>query len=374
MAPITARGACKLAAVAMLLAVSVQVAGGQTSGPEPPLPPLPAPAPARPGPVFASPADERLAFPEPTADPLEGSGIPPHERDPFLAGPLMNLISGDRWSLEDDPAAGQSKRLRRQASANIRDPSPDTANFPNSAFTLPKGRGYFETSPLGLYGKSNTQAPVYQWEYLFRYAVTDMLEFRLFSNGITHQSASRGQPAVTGYSPLAFDFKMHLIEENRDYFIPAMGLELYIQTTFGSPAFNSGTQPSMNLLFDHSLPGKMNFEWNAGMSGIQDGLGRTRYQFSFQWAFQRQVVEDFDVFVHGFVNEAALPRLIQFRTVTGSEVIHRTTLGSVPTANVVGVGGIWTVNDRISVFGSYNFGTTTGSPREIALLGFAVAF
>ncbi|HEY2156815.1 MAG TPA: hypothetical protein VGH33_14385, partial [Isosphaeraceae bacterium] len=366
------------AALAFVLALALVRREARGQAPEPPLPPLPGPVAATPPPrprvQIASWDDETLVFPEPDADPLEGSGIAPNERDPFLAGPLMNLLSGDRWSLEDDPAAGESKRLRRQANANIRDPSPDTANFPNSAFTLPKGRGYLETSPLGLYGKSNTQGAVYQWEYLLRYAVTDMLEVRLFSNGLTHQNATRNQPAVTGYSPLAFDFKIHLLEENRAYWIPAMGLELYIQTTFGTPALNSGTQPSMNLLFDHSLPGKMNFEWNAGMSGIQDGLGRTRYQFSFQWAFQRQVFEDFDVFIHGFINEAALPRLIQFRSVAANEVIHRTALGSVPTANVIGAGGIWTVNDRISVFGSYNFGTTTGSPSHIALTGFAVAF
>ncbi len=47
---------------------------------------------------------------------------------------------------------------------------------------------------------------------------------------------------------------------------------------------------------------------------------------------------------------------------------------SIPNANVVGVGCIWTVNDRLAIFGSYNFGTTSGSPRTIALTGFAVAF
>ena len=35
---------------------------------------------------------------------------------------------------------------------DIRDPDPDTANFPNGAYTLPKGRLYIETSPVGFYG------------------------------------------------------------------------------------------------------------------------------------------------------------------------------------------------------------------------------
>jgi hypothetical protein len=46
----------------------------------------------------------------------------------------------------------------------------------------------------------------------------------------------------------------------------------------------------------------------------------------------------------------------------------------VPTANVVGIGAIKTVNDRLAIFGSYNFGTTSGSPHTIALMGFAVGF
>jgi hypothetical protein len=47
---------------------------------------------------------------------------------------------------------------------------------------------------------------------------------------------------------------------------------------------------------------------------------------------------------------------------------------SIPAANVVGVGAIKTVNDQFAIFGSYNFGTTPGSPHTIALMGFAVAF
>jgi hypothetical protein len=39
-----------------------------------------------------------------------------------------------------------------------------------------------------------------------------------------------------------------------------------------------------------------------------------------------------------------------------------------------GAGAIWTINDRLAVFGSYNFGLTKFSPTTLALLGFAVAF
>ena len=41
---------------------------------------------------------------------------------------------------------------------------------------------------------------------------------------------------------------------------------------------------------------------------------------------------------------------------------------------VMGAGAIWTLNDRLAIFGSYNFGVTPASPKTIALLGFAMAF
>ena len=94
-----------------------------------------------------------------------------------------------------------------------------------------------------------------------------------------------------------------------------MGAEIYLQSTFGSPAFNHGTQPSMSLLFDQSLPLEISFEYNLGITGEQNGQGQIVYQFSYQWSFQRQVVEDFDVFIHGFYNDrgAAAPARLRRR-------------------------------------------------------------
>ena len=148
-----------------------------------------------------------------------------------------------------------------------------------------------------------------------------------------------------------------------------MGVEIYIQTTFGSPAFNSGTQPSINLLFDHTLPLGFSYEHNFGISGNQGPLGENVYQFSYQWSLQHQVVKDFDVFWQGFYNQSALPRLRRFEMPALMQNHARN-----PTAVVTGVGAIWTINDRLAVFGSYNFGFTRFSPTTIALLGFAVAF
>lgn len=307
---------------------------------------------------------EEPDFPDIRDDPLERAGVPIAERDPFLFPWLMNLIYEDRWGLESDPIRARSRRIRKRATIDIRDPDPDTANFPNGAYTLPKGRLYIETSPVGFYGPSKVSPQIYQWNFLTRYGLTDNLEFRIFSNGLTVQGAKGKKPAATGFSPLAFDFKANFWEENTRYHVPAVGLEVYLQTTFGSPAFSGGTQPSMNLLFDQSLPLGIGLEWNAGITGVQNASGQIVYECSFQWSLQRQVVEDFDIFVHGFYNAAALPRLLNVQTFANN---------SLPTIAVVGVGGIWTVSDRLAVFGSYNFGTTSNSPSTIALMGFAVA-
>jgi hypothetical protein len=105
---------------------------------------------------------------------------------------------------------------------------------------------------------------------------------------------------------------------------------------------------------------------------VQNGLGITKYQFDIQWSFQREVVKDFDIFVHGFYNEAALPRLIRFRHVRDLRSLLAD--ATIPTVAAMGAGAIWTVNDRLAIFGSYNFGLTPASPHTIALTGFAVAF
>jgi hypothetical protein len=56
------------------------------------------------------------------------------EHDPFLFPWLMNLIFEDRWLLADtDPATALQNQLRRRMKIDIRDPDPDTANFPNGA-------------------------------------------------------------------------------------------------------------------------------------------------------------------------------------------------------------------------------------------------
>jgi hypothetical protein len=281
------------------------------------------------------------------------------------APPPFGISRIREWVQTDDPdgseggEAGISRmRPRSDPRLNIRAPDPDTANFPNSAYTIPQGRVYVESSPVTFYGPSPQSGRVYNWEFLLRYGLTDWLELRLFSNGY---SSIYTKTKTTGFSPLAFDMKIHLWDENKDSWIPGAGLEVYIETQMGSRVFNQGTQPSLNILFDHSLPLGFQFEWNAGLTGNVDAKGAIFYELALAWALQHGVTDNFAVFTHGYLNNPSLPRF-------GQSAIRG--LGD---NIVVGAGAIWTPTDRFAIFGSFNFGVTTFAPDTIALLGGAPA-
>lgn len=243
--------------------------------------------------------------------------------------------------------------------ADVSLPGPDLANYPNSSFTLPQGGFYLESSPAGFYGSSAVSQSQWNWEYLLRYGVTDNIEFRLFSNGLSAQSGA------TGFSPIAFDTKAHLWAGDWDWFNVSIGAEAYIQTTswLASPAFVSPLQYSFNLLFDHALPWDIAFGWNLGFVR-QSGSGNTYYLPSFQWAFQRNVTDSVALFVHGYHNTDALPRTPGIHPLASSR----------PQQEAIGLGGQWSVNKRVAFYGSYNWGVTKYTPSYNANIGFAVSF
>ena len=236
----------------------------------------------------------------------------------------------------------------------IRDPGPDTANYPNSPETLPRGGIYLETSPVFFTGAINGVQPrSYNAEYLLRLGLTDRVEFRLYSSGLTWQAAGNGLPQSTGLSPLTFDTKIHFWEENREWFLPAVGFEAFIQTPWGSPAFNSGTQPGISMLFRNTLFWGLTAEYNVGMTSDSTQAGLVPIDVV-QWAFTKSITDDFDIFVHGFQNESALPRL--------------------SAQTVVGAGFIWFPSDRVSVYGNWGAGTDKSGPATTFQLGVAGSF
>jgi len=255
---------------------------------------------------------------------------------------------------------------------DIREPGPDLGDFPNSAATLPRGRAYIEMAPLTFITSDPYTPDAYAWPFLFRYGLTNEVEFRLLGNGLTHMG---GSAPTTGLSPLCLDMKIHLWNEKTEWLIPAMSLEVLVQTDWASNAFQGGTQPSLNLNFDLPVTDDLTLEWTIGYAGVRDAVevvtGKrfiprfNRYlptvhqenlnvnQFSVQWAIEREVTEKLQLFVHGYYNGAIL-----FQQGAGS---------------VAGLGFFYNCNKRLTFFGSCNAGLSSEVAPLSTQLGFAFA-
>jgi hypothetical protein len=250
---------------------------------------------------------------------------------------------------------------------SIRNPGPDSANFPNSAYTLERGHIYIENQPLQINGPTDAQAYNYSYGYLLRFGLTDRVEFRLFSNGLTYQSAFQGNkstgvgpsPATTGWSPIYIDFKINFWEQRLRSLIPAMGLEVFMPTLTGSTNLQVGVAPSLNLLFDYNFGDGWNLEWNIGIQPANanaPALGTIFVeQFSGQWSLQKAVTDNLALFTHGYFNGASLPQF-------GGNI-------------VVGAGALYYIGNRWSIWGNYNVGLDKSSgPPFTYNTGFAYAF
>lgn len=270
----------------------------------------------------------------------------------FLGIPPLRELIDDSPPPPEGSAEFPDEPDRDPAEPDIREPGPDTANFPNGAFTLPQGRIYIEASPVFLSGASNGSPKTYNAEFLVRFGLTDRVELRLFGNGPTFE---RGAAAANGFAPIAYDMKVNLWQENRKYHIPAVGIEVFLLTASGSKALNQGTQPSINLLFDHTLPYDFQLEWNVGLVGDPSRNNNfSAIEPAVAWAIQREVLENFDVFFQGYFNGPTLPRF-------GDGV-------------ELGAGAVWAVTKRFSLFGSYNGGITKAAPDTLLQIGCGMAF
>jgi hypothetical protein len=239
---------------------------------------------------------------------------------------------------------------------SMHDPGPDLANFPNSSITLKQGGFYFESTPLSYYGSSPGASSQWSLPYLLRYGLVDDVELRLFSNGLTFQGNNLAA------SPLAFDTKAHLGAYESDLFNASVGIEAYVQSSqfLASTSLKQPLQYSATLLVDHQLPWDLSFGWNVGfLRQMAEGL--TRSKPTFQWALQKNLNEDWAVFIQGFHNAATLPSIPV--SAYGFKMDHD--------LDVMGFGAQWIISDRYSVFGNMNFGLTPISPKEIAMVGFA---
>lgn len=271
---------------------------------------------------------------------------------------------------------------------DIRSPGPDMANYPNSAFTLPQGGFYAEITPAMYTAKYPLNPDQFNSEWYLRYGLFDRVELRLYSQGLTVQGGN--SPAV-GFGPLVFDTKIHLWDEWEEYYLPALGFEAILQTTWlASPAFNSGTEPAFSFNFDQTLPFDVAFEYNLGAQRFQDqlNLDHNVWGLAFSWAFQHDIVEDLAFFINGYYNATTLPRSpkkIKVPEIVCSpdhqadgidkcklenHIVQRVVGGKSDIPNVVGAGFIWTLNDNIALYCNFGAGTNSSSPPYQFYAGF----
>lgn len=241
---------------------------------------------------------------------------------------------------------------------DISSPGPDTANFPNSPFTLPKGRSYIETVPgtFSLPGSDGTPA-TWSWPFMMRTGLTDNCELRLISQGPTSITAAADEPAVTGFAPLVFDIKLHLWGDESWLYWPIVGIEAFVVSGLASRDFQIGTEPGMALLVDHRLPNDWLIEWNVSYFGTSGGDLPDELSLpslGAQWAVQKQLTPSFAAFFQGFYNAAGIPYF--------------------PSDLVVGMGAQWNLSQRLAIYTSYNWSVDgIGSPSG-GITGFAYAY
>ncbi len=314
-------------------------------------------------------------LPVPAGDRLKGAFG--HRRE-AACGTILWLLGGLAVC-----GAEEMTREELRKPLDIRAPGSDLANFPNSAFTLPQGGFYLELSPFTYATRSQTLAAQYNVEYLLRYGLFDWMELRLYSQGFSVQG--NPQPAV-GFSPLTFDTKIHFWNEFEDYYLPAAGLEVMLQTSLlGSPAFDSGTEPSFSLNFDQTLAWGLALEYNIGAARFEDpeDVSQSVWDVTFAWAIQKEVVEDIAVFLNGYYNAANLPRIgrLSDRSVAvcptrsscrAEDLVNQTaSLGGSQNQHAIGAGGLWTLNDHVALFVNLAGGLTAPTPSFTSFVGLA---
>ncbi len=253
-------------------------------------------------------------YPKLHDDPLAESPVPPAERKPLLIPWLSNLIFEHNGELKEAADEARDEVLTDRSKSTLPYPGPTPPTFPTAPSRCPRAGPTSRTRQRRSSASRGASRPS-----------TTGSSCSATGSPTTWSSASSpaatrppsADPRTTGFSPLAFDFKYHMWDENLDMHIPAAGAEIYILTPFGSNYFSGGTQPSIALLLDHTLPFDILLEHNFGLTGIEDTFGGAVYEFSYQWALQRQVFKDFAIFTHGFLNSSALPRTPIFQRPIG---------------------------------------------------------
>ena len=119
----------------------------------------------------------------------------------------------------------------------------------------------------------------------------------------------------------------------------------------------------MALLATHSLGEKWSLSWNVGVSGALVKEEAIFYTTAYQWSLAREITDNFGIFFQGYMNDAALPRVVS--PISG---------GNSSNATVIGAGFNWAPFERIAFCGSANAGVNRAAPETVIYMGTAFSF
>jgi hypothetical protein len=275
--------------------------------------------------------------------------------------------------------------------ADIRNPGPDTPDFPDSSLTVPPGVVYVEYGnqflrfhPAGLLSTN-----FYQGALLVRVGMWSELEMRIYgapfvdqfdpqfppgtllalfagvrnrqfgraSFGVANVATSNNTLPTSGLSPMGLGVKKTFWKEQDDSWLPGFGVELGSSIPMGNPAFNPGVgffYAAFN--FDKQIGELFDFNFTYSPSQNLNTDNQMFLQHIFQWSFSKEFdfLKNVEFFTHGF---AAWP---------GSSG-HGHDL-------MVGIGGVWYATKRLAFDASYDLGLTSTVPRQAMRIGISTAF
>jgi hypothetical protein len=243
---------------------------------------------------------------------------------------------------------GQNGELARP---NVRDPGTDFSDFPNSAEVVPVGEFYMSMG----WNYVASRAPQVTDNFVpfaFRFGIVEDVELRITGDGVTQEDGPDYNQ--TGFSPLSLGFKWHLLDQQEERYLPALGLEVDVDTRLASAFFDPGhAVPVISFNFDQPLPGNWSLGWNTGVTWQVDDDGDQFAQWNLPWSVVYSFNDDFELYWQGLLNLPA------------SSAVQQELL--------TGIGFNAYLSDQWEFWGNYNWGLTQQSDFRCVLVGLTFA-
>ena len=239
--------------------------------------------------------------------------------------------------------------------------STDRPDFVESSDVVGKGRFQLETGFASERNKADgVKERLSTTPTLLRFGVSDALEFRVETDGISRLRSEDTTTGITtrerGYADMAIGIKWHTQDGDADRGIPAMAWLLHADLETGSRAFRGdGVRPSLRAVAEWELPN----EWSIG---VMPGLFVDKN-------------EDGDRYVGGIaavtVGKSWTDRFKTFFELAGQQLASKKNGGNIATWDT---GATYLINNDVQVDVSFSWGATKETPDFAWGVGLAVRF